>query len=225
MNEQNTIIIFCKYPVEGNVKTRIAKTIGNEFAVNLYKLLSEYTFQELLKTENVFQYLFYDNIAERDNIKKWAGAEFSFELQEGNDLGEKMYNAFKKVIDRGSTKTIIVGTDIPDISSDVIQKAFQALNNSDVVIGPAKDGGYYLLGMKKLFRSFFTGIEWSKDTVLKKTLEKINSLDLSYSMLPELIDIDTEEDLKNWFANDSENANSLLKNEIKTIYTKKSQFK
>jgi glycosyltransferase A (GT-A) superfamily protein (DUF2064 family) len=93
------------------------------------------------------------------------------------------------------------------------------------VIGPAKDGGYYLLGMKKLYRSFFTGIEWSKDTVLKKTLEKINSLDLSYSMLPELIDIDTEEDLKNWFANDSENANGLLKNEIKTIYTKKSQFK
>jgi uncharacterized protein len=225
MNEQNTIIIFCKYPVEGNVKTRVAKTIGNEFAVNLYKLLSEYTFQELLKTENVFQYLFYDNIAERDNIKKWAGSEFSFELQEGNDLGEKMYNAFKKVIDRGSTKTIIVGTDIPDISSDDIQKAFQALNNSDVVIGPAKDGGYYLLGMKKLYRSFFTGIEWSKDTVFKKTLEKINSLDLSYSMLPELIDIDTEEDLKNWFANDSENANGLLKNEIKTIYTKKSQFK
>jgi uncharacterized protein len=225
MNEQNNVIIFCKYPVEGNVKTRIANTIGNEIAVNLYKLLSEYIFQELLKTEDVFQYLFYDNYADRDKIKNWAGGEFSFELQEGNDLGDKMYNAFKKVIDRGSTKTIIVGTDVPDISSDIIQKAFLALNNSDVVIGPARDGGYYLLGIKKLYRSFFTGIEWSKDTVLKKTLEKINSLDLSYSMLPELIDIDTEEDLKNWLANDTENANNLLKNEIKTIYAKKSQFK
>ena len=225
MNEQNTIIIFCKYPIEGNVKTRIAKTIGNEVSVNLYKLLSEYIFQELLKTENVFQYLFYDNNADRDKIKKWAGAEFTYELQEGNDLGEKMYNAFNKVIDRGSTKTIIVGTDIPDISSDIIQKAFQALNNSDVVIGPAMDGGYYLLGMKRLYKSFFTGIEWSNHTVLKKTLEKINSLNLSYSMLPELIDIDTEEDLKNWLSQDSDNANNLLKNKIKIIYTEKSQFK
>ena len=217
--------MFCKYPGEGNVKTRIAKTIGNEFAVNLYKILAEHIFQELLKTENVFPYLFYDNNLNRDKIKKWAGAEFSFELQEGNDLGEKMYHAFKKVIDRGSAKTIIVGTDIPDISSEVIQKAIGALNNSDVVIGPANDGGYYLLGMKKLYRSFFTGIEWSKHTVLKKTLEKINSLNLSYSMLPELIDIDSEEDLKNWFANYSENANSSLKNEIKTIYTNRLQFK
>ena len=217
MNDQNNIITFCKYPVEGKVKTRIAKTIGNEFAVKLYKLFAEHTFQELLKTSSIFPYLFFADNHDREKIKRWAGAEFSLEPQEGNDLGERMYNAFKKVIDRGSNKTIIIGTDIPDMSSDIIRKALQALNNSDVVIGPSNDGGYYLLGMKKLYKSLFTGIEWSSDSVLSVTLEKINALNLSYSILPELVDVDTEDDLKKWLTKYSDENDYSLKATIRSL--------
>ena len=217
MNDQNNVITFCKYPLEGKVKTRIAKTIGNEFAVKLYKLFAEHTFQELLKTESIFPYLFFADNNDREKIKKWAGAEFLLEPQEGDDLGERMYNAFKKVIDRGSTKTIIIGTDIPDMSSDIIRKALQALNNSDVVIGPANDGGYYLLGMKNLYKNLFSGIEWGSNSVLRMTLEKINALNLSYSILPELIDVDTEDDLKKWFAKYSEGNNYSLKSTIRSL--------
>ena len=217
MNDQNNVITFCKYPLEGKVKTRIAKTIGNEFAVKLYKLFAEHTFQELLKTESIFPYLFFADNNDREKIKKWAGAEFLLEPQEGDDLGERMYNAFKKVIDRGSTKTIIIGTDIPDMYSDIIRKALQALNNSDVVIGPANDGGYYLLGMKNLYKNLFSGIEWGSNSVLRMTLEKINALNLSYSILPELIDVDTEDDLKKWLAKYSEGNNYSLKSTIRSL--------
>lgn len=217
-HDQNTVITFCKYPVDGNVKTRIAKTMGNEFAVRIYKLFAERTFEGLLKTDEVTSYIFYSEKEDREKIKKWAGPEFLLEIQEGNDLGEKMYNAFKKVIDRGSSKTIIIGTDIPDMSSDIIKKALLALNNSDVVIGPGNDGGYYLLGMKKLHKNLFTDIEWNSNSVLQATLEKISALNLSYSMLPELIDIDTDEDLREWLAKDSTNGkNNSTKATIRTF--------
>ena len=217
MNDQNNVIVFCKYPVEGKVKTRIANTMGNEFAVKLYKIFAEHTFQELLKTDSVFPYLFFKGKEDRGKIEDWTGREFLLETQEGDDLGERMYNAFKKVIDRGSAKTIIVGTDIPDVSSDIIRKAFQALDNSDIVIGPSNDGGYYLLGMKKLYKGLFSGIEWSGNSVLSATLDKINSLNLSYSILPELIDIDTEDDLKKWLAKYSDENTYSIKATIRSL--------
>jgi uncharacterized protein len=217
MQDQNTVITFCKYPVEGKVKTRIAKTIGNEFAVKIYKIFAEHTFRELLKTNTIVPYLFFTEKNDREKIQKWTGSKFLLELQEGNDLGDRMYNACKKVIDKGSKKTVIIGTDIPDISSEIIRKAVKALDNSDVVIGPSNDGGYYLLGMKKLHRALFSGIEWSSESVLSLTVEKLNILNLSYSMLPELIDVDTEDDLKVWLDKDSAKENNILESIIRSV--------
>lgn len=217
MNEQNNIITFCKYPTEGKVKTRIAKTAGNEFATKLYKIFAEHTFKEILKADSALPYLFFTDKDDRGRIKDWAGAGFFLELQEGDDLGEKMYNAFKKVIDRNSVKTIILGTDIPDLSCNIISKATKALDNSDIVIGPSNDGGYYLLGMKKLYKGLFTNIKWSENSVFHSTLEKINTLNLSYSILPELIDIDTEDDLKIWLSKYSNESNNSLKATVRSL--------
>ena len=129
-----------------------------------------------------------------------------------------MYNAFKKAIEKGSENTIIIGTDIPDISSEIIKRALKALENTDVVIGPSNDGGYYLLGMKKLYKDLFIGIEWSRDSVLHNTIERLNNLNLSYSMLPELIDIDTEEDLKMWLADNTGTKTTQLKAKVESLY-------
>ena len=218
IDKRNTVITFCKYPVEGKVKTRIAKTIGNEFAVKLYKMFAEHTFGVLSKTDSIAPYIFFTEKDDRGKIEKWTRAEFPLELQSGNDLGERMYNAFNKAIERGSVNTIIIGTDIPDISSVIIKRALKALENSDVVIGPSNDGGYYLLGMKKLYKDLFIGIEWSRNSVLRNTIEKLNNLNLSYSMLPELIDIDTEEDLKMWLTDDIGTKTTPLKAKVESSY-------
>ncbi len=217
MQDHDTVITFCKYPTETKVKTRIAETLGNKFAASIYKIFAEHTFRELLKTETVVPYLFFTEKNDKEKIEKWSGNKFILELQEGNDLGNRMYNAFKKVINKGSKKTIVIGTDIPDMSSNIIRNAMYALDNSDVVIGPSNDGGYYLLGMKKLYKNLFSGIEWSSESVLSLTLKKINTLNLSYTMLPELIDVDTEDDLKIWLDKDSAKKNNILKSTIRSF--------
>ena len=126
-----------------------------------------------------------------------------------------MKNAFEKVFSAGSQKVIIVGTDIPDLSKEVIIKAFELLDSNDVVIGPAKDGGYYLLGMKKMHTKLFDKIEYSTSSVLSETLLKIKELNLTYHLLPELRDIDTEEDLLNWLNHDYSNP---IKKNVKLAY-------
>lgn len=219
MQDHDTVITFCKYPTETKVKTRIAETLGNKFAASIYKIFAEHTFRELLKTETVVPYLFFTEKNDKEKIEKWAGNKFILELQEGNDLGNRMYNAFKKVINKGSKKTVVIGTDIPDMSSNIIRNAMYALDNSDVVIGPSNDGGYYLLGMKKLYKNLFSGIEWSSESVLSLTLEKLNTLNLNYSMLPEFIDIDTEQDLKMWLAEGPTAKVSPLKAQVNSSYS------
>ncbi len=207
---KNAVIIFSKYPQKGKVKTRMASTLGHTFAKDFYKVCAEHTFNETLKVKNSRSFLFYSDEKDRDKIKKWTNSKFLLHPQQGKDLGEKMLNAFKSVFKNNVKKTVIIGTDLPDISSDIIEKSFDLLDECDVVLGPATDGGYYLLGMKKIYEKLFVDLPWSTDRLLGKTLEIINYLNLRVSILPELSDIDTEIDLNNWI-----NKETNLK--IKTI--------
>jgi glycosyltransferase A (GT-A) superfamily protein (DUF2064 family) len=109
-----------------------------------------------------------------------------------------MYNAFNTVFTKGYKKVIIIGTDAPDISMNIIQNAISVLDNYSAVIGPSSDGGYYLLGFKSKLIDLFSGIEWSTNSVLDNTIEKLNNLKVKYFMLDELTDIDTLEDLQYW---------------------------
>lgn len=211
-----SIIIFARYPDEGKVKTRLAATIGDHYAKVYYKLIAEKIISEVKKIRKVYTYIFFSEEEEKSKIKKWLGQKYFYSHQEGKDLGERMSEAFRKVFSHGAKKVLLTGTDIPDLSKEIIEEAIVSLDNHDIVIGPAKDGGYYLLGMKKHSPLLFKNISYGTGDVFNETLGKASENNLSYSILPQLQDIDNEEDLTNWLNCETRNE---LKKEIEMIYT------
>lgn len=184
----NALIIFVRKPELGKVKTRLAAQVGNDNALEIYKSLLTLT-QKVCKRIIAHKYLFGTDSA--DDIY-WKG--FFQAKQMGNNLGSRMMNAFNYLFKKDYKKVIIIGSDCPALCPEIIEDAYKKLDNSDIVLGPAEDGGYYLLGMKNLEPAIFSNIEWSSEKVLSETINIINSLSLSHSLLPMLSDIDTEED-------------------------------
>ncbi len=180
------LIIFIKNPILGKVKTRLAASIGNESALKVYLKLMQHT-QEVALQVDCDRHLFYDsNISEDDS---WSTHSFEKKLQSNGDLGHRMEAAFTNVLSDGNS-TIIIGSDCPEISPQLIEEAYNKLELVDVIIGPTHDGGYYLLGMKDLHPSLFRDIEWSSSTVFDDTIEKIKSAGLLYTQLPIRHDMD-----------------------------------
>ncbi len=185
-----TLIIFVRNLIYGRVKTRLAATIGNDRAFKIYQQLITYTCSIVNKLECDNMVYYSDYIVLED---EWLGTGKA--IQRGNGLGERMQQAFKDSFDIGAGRTIIIGTDCFEINHEIIQQAFEKLNGCDVVIGPASDGGYYLLGMKKLYSQLFNNIAWSTGSVFATTLSICRSHNLNYLLLPVLNDIDEEKDL------------------------------
>jgi uncharacterized protein len=195
MNSRNRVlIIFIKNVEAGKVKTRLAATVGVEKAMIVYDLLIKHT-NQVVQNIAADKFIFYDSYIDMND--RWDNSIFYKKMQNGNDLGRRMLNAFKDLFDDGYHNIIIIGSDCAELNTDLMEKAFDKLFNSDVVIGPAKDGGYYLLGMKKFYSELFENIEWSTDKVLSQTLLTCKKLNLSTFLLPELSDIDDEKDLNN----------------------------
>ncbi len=210
-----SIILFVKYPVEGKVKTRLAKTVGNTIATKLYRLFAESIFSFTSDINTSYKYIFFSEKNEESLIRKWIGKKYFYVSQDGDDLGERMKNAFRLVFSHGAKKTIIIGTDIPDLSKEIIEESIDKLDKSDLVIGPSPDGGYYLLGIKKYQPFLFDGITYSTNTVLQETIKKAKDNGLTYHTLDLLADIDNEEELKNWL---DKGNNKMLIKEISKIY-------
>lgn len=188
---KQALLIFAKNLVHGEVKTRLAATIGHEKAFAVYKELLKHT-AVITSTLPVDKLLFYSDFIEENPV--W-NHRFQKHLQSGNDLGERMNNAFVYAFDEGYEKVVIIGTDCFELDAEIIMKAFQQLMENDVVIGPAKDGGYYLLGLKKNHAQIFHNIAWSTATVFEETVAKSKELELTHHCLQELNDIDEEKDL------------------------------
>jgi rSAM/selenodomain-associated transferase 1 len=188
----NALIIFTRNPELGKCKTRLAKTIGNQSALDVYKYLLQHT-ANVSKQVNTERFVFYSETISIKDI--WEDSYFQKKLQKGNDLGERMENAFLELLGTHK-KVIIIGSDLLDLSTEIIEDAFYKLDTHDVVIGPAKDGGYYLFGMKKLHQNIFKNKAWGTETVRKDTLNDLQNS--TVFLLKELNDIDTFEDAKHY---------------------------
>ena len=186
---KNALIIFVRNPELGKVKTRLAAQIGNEKALDIYMKLLQHTRQVAFKAD-CDKYVFATEPLQDDTWK-----DFNVEQQADGDLGEKMSHAFKTIYEKGYEKVSIIGSDCPDLSSKIIKEAFEKLDEKDIVIGPAKDGGYYLLGLKKLYPEIFREKNWSTGSVFNETVESLNHLKLSFHQLVTLTDLDEEKDI------------------------------
>lgn len=191
----NHLIIFTKNPVLGKVKTRLAATVGDARALEVYGQLLDIT-RNAARDADCYRKLYYSDAIDPDD--NWDTKYFSKHVQQGNNLGERMCQAFETSFRDGAKRAVIIGSDCPEISAHIIEDAFRLLESHDTVVGPAKDGGYYLLGMKVLHRAFFDSKQWSTANVLHDTLDDIERLGLTYASLPLLTDLDNEADLKNW---------------------------
>ena len=200
MSTKCAVIIFAKLPQKGKVKTRLAKDVGENFATAFYRACAEYIFSEIqnLSRKDFTPFIFCYGKSEVNRISRWAGKNFIVRPQIDGDLGERMSASFNEVFNEGFSRAVIIGTDVPDFRSDMIISTSSKLNNSDFVIGPSSDGGYYLLGMNKPFPELFKEIEWSTSLVLQTTVDIIKSSNLKIELLERLVDIDTEKDLRNW---------------------------
>jgi rSAM/selenodomain-associated transferase 1 len=186
------LIIFVRNPEAGKVKTRLAATIGNEYALKVYVELLRHT-RKITEDLPVRKLLFYaESIAENDN---WPAGKFNKYLQPEGDLGKRMEEAFEKAYSEGASKVIIIGSDCYELTSELLEQAFAELHSTDAVIGPAADGGYYLMGFSALNRSVFREKNWSTNTVFQDTVHDLEKAGLTYKVLPVLNDVDEEIDL------------------------------
>lgn len=184
------LLIFVRRPELGKVKTRLAAEVGDQKALDIYKRLLAHT-QEVSQKVDCVRHLWYvDQIVQDDS---WSTDHFRKYVQVEGDLGARMKAAFAEAL-KDHDQVIIVGSDCPQLSEEIVEQAFDSLSQSDTVIGPTFDGGYYLLGMKDLHADLFDDMKWSVDDVCTVTKQRINNLSLTVTELPRLSDIDYKED-------------------------------
>ena len=192
MDDHRKLLIFVKNPILYRVKTRLAQDVGAANALRIYRHLLAHTYS-ITASLAVSKTVYYSDFIPASDM--WDNMSYTKSLQKGADLGARMYNAFYEGFYAGFTEIVIIGSDNPQLTTSMIEEAFFRLKIHDFVIGPAVDGGYYLLGMKTLDQSIFEDKQWSTSTVLRDTLASIQKLGMNYYLLPELRDVDTVADL------------------------------
>ena len=186
-----TLIIFIKNPELGKAKTRLAQSVGPERALQIYRALLGHT-RELTKAVPAKRMLFYSSFVDTED--EWLPQDFDKYLQASGELGQRMEEAFRLAFAEQDGPVLIIGSDCAQLTTDIIQEGIDALAIHDFVIGPAEDGGYYLLGMRSFQPAVFQGIHWSTESVFAQTKDIIDRHGWDLKCLPVLSDIDYEED-------------------------------
>lgn len=181
------VMAFFKAPRPGTVKTRLGREIGHDQATALYRRMGEEQLARIpveMRTE-----VHYAPRGARPDMVEWLGKRH-YRSQTGGDLGARLSHSFATGFRRGYGPVFAIGADCPDLDSACLHEAVESLANHDVVIGPASDGGYYLIGLRAPAPSLFTGIEWSTPTVFADTMQRAKEQELRVALLPERLDID-----------------------------------
>lgn len=200
MRNQSIILLFVRAPVKGKIKSRLGSAIGEDAALELYRNFVLDTIDAIVKSGHPFRIFFHPPDA-GEALASWLGPHFHYIPQAGDDLGENMERAFRKVFTEGFTRAVLLGSDIPDVTPAVLNEAIESLGTNDVVMGPAADGGYYLIGCNRgsFLPNVFHGIVWGTSTVFRETMGILHEASLRVHLVPEWQDVDTKDDLKSLF--------------------------
>ncbi|MGF1587821.1 MAG: TIGR04282 family arsenosugar biosynthesis glycosyltransferase [Pleurocapsa sp.] len=195
-----TLIIFSRYPEPGKTKTRMIPALGAADAAELQREMTEHTLntaKQLLDCRKVTIEVHFTG-GNQQQMLEWLGEEISYIEQVSGDLGDKIQAAFERAFNLGNQRVVVIGTDCPDIDQIILSKAFNSLQKQDLILGPAEDGGYYLIGLNRSLPQLFNNIDWGSDRVLNKTSYLAQQLKLNVDYLPTLADVDRPEDLTIW---------------------------
>jgi rSAM/selenodomain-associated transferase 1 len=198
MLHQQCILLFIRTPERGKIKKRLSEDLGDKIVLSLYRNFILDVVEMLHRGEFSFKICYYPPHSQK-KLKNWLGA-YSYMQQKGESLGDRMLNAFRDTFAEGFTEVVIIGSDIPDLPRMILKKAFD-FGKYDAVIGPASDGGYYLIGFRKenLLPVIFRDITWGTDTVFEKTMAIFRKNRSKVKVLPKWHDVDRMNDLKELF--------------------------
>ena len=195
--DRDHLLIFARMPQPGTSKTRLIPAIGAENATQVYRQLVAQTLSQTrqLVSERGCQATICFTGGTVSEVQAEFGDDLEYSEQRGVSLGDRLGHATGSAFDAGAKRVLVIGTDCPSLSSNELKVAFARLEGHDIVIGPAHDGGYYLIGLNAAHASLFADIQWSTPMVFEQTLQRARDLNLSVSTLPELSDVDYPEDL------------------------------
>ena len=197
---QEQLIVFTRYPEPGTTKTRLIKDLGTQGAADLQRKLAEHTLAQVqfLRKIREIEPVIYFTGGSKIRMQEWLGPGLYYREQDSGSLGQRLERASASAFKQGIKRLVIIGTDCPGLHANHITQAFDALYHKDLVLGPAADGGYYLIGMNRENRALFTRIKWGTATVLAETIRAGNKLGLSMVILDTLNDVDRPEDLRHF---------------------------
>ncbi len=199
-NPKQHLIIFTRYPEPGKTKTRLIPALGTVGAANLQRQMTEHTIFQVQELQKVIPISVEVRFAGGDLqlMQDWLGLDLIYQSQGEGDLGSRMVRSLFDAFQSGAENVIIIGIDCPGVNAQILATAFENLHTFDLVLGPAIDGGYYLIGLRQPIPELFVNIEWGTAKVFQKTVEIAQKLNLSYVNLLPLADVDRPEDLSIW---------------------------
>ena len=215
--KRHCVLVFVRAPEKGKVKTRLSKILGNGIVLGLYQSFVADIIATLQTGRYTFRICYHPPDA-GDKVADWIGRKYVLVPQRGNHIGQRMANAFRKTFADGFEHVLLIGTDLPDLPVAVIDEAFESLEKNGAVIGPALDGGYYLIGFQSntFLPAVFERIPWGTQQVFERTIEIFEKNHLQVYRLPKWRDIDLYEDLKCFMAENAK-GKSVARNTVEYL--------